>query len=399
MARVLVTESYISDIASAIRSKNGQSASYTPSQMASAIGSIISAGALSIISKSIILNGTYSAEGDNADAFSSVVVDVPNTYTAGDEGKVVVSGALSAQGVMSAVSNSVYDTTMFSQVVVDVAGGGDSGIDPIAITGSTGSFYDNTLLSIRSCAFISHSGITGVEMTQLKGVPIMAFESCSNLVDVKFPECLIVSDYAFRNCTKLQTGSLPKCSYIGINAFLNCISITDIFIPNITSLGIGAFRGCGIKEFINSQITILNGAFSSCVKLSTVSLAECSEVGSYAFSGCAVLSSVSLPKCEIVKGSAFAYCRILQTLSLPMCKSIDVRAFYFCDKLESLYLLSTTVCSLVGGTAVFGNTPLSNSNYLGHYGSIFVPSDLVDTYKASQYWSQYSDRITAYVEE
>lgn len=76
MAKVLVTESYIRDIASAIRAKNGRSASYTPSQMAAAIGSIQSAGALSIISYTFSSNGSYSASSFDADAFSSVVVAV-----------------------------------------------------------------------------------------------------------------------------------------------------------------------------------------------------------------------------------------------------------------------------------------------------------------------------------
>lgn len=76
MARVLVTESYISDMARAIRGKNGQSASYTPSQMAGAIGSIVSAGSLSIISYTFSSNGSFSASSFSADAFSSVVVDV-----------------------------------------------------------------------------------------------------------------------------------------------------------------------------------------------------------------------------------------------------------------------------------------------------------------------------------
>lgn len=76
MAQVLVTESYLSGIASAIRSKNGMSINYAPSQMESAIRAIESAGDMSIISKTFSSNGTYSASTYNADAFSNVVVDV-----------------------------------------------------------------------------------------------------------------------------------------------------------------------------------------------------------------------------------------------------------------------------------------------------------------------------------
>lgn len=127
MAQGLITESYLSDIASAIRSKNGQSMSYTPSQMASAIQSIVSAGELTIISKVINENGVYPPSSDNADAFSGVVVNVPNTYNISDEGKVVASGSLSEQGTLSITSNSVYDTTLFSQVSVAIP-------DPVLIS-------------------------------------------------------------------------------------------------------------------------------------------------------------------------------------------------------------------------------------------------------------------------
>lgn len=124
MAQVLVTESYLSGIASAIRYKNGQSVTYKPSQMESAIRAIASAGDLSIISKSITSNGSYSPSGDGADAFSDVIVDVPNSFSASDEGKVVSSGSLVAQSSMSILSNGTYDTTLNDEVVVSVPTGG-----------------------------------------------------------------------------------------------------------------------------------------------------------------------------------------------------------------------------------------------------------------------------------
>ena len=43
MAQVLVTESYLDDIADAIRDKNGTENTYTPAQMAQAIEDIVTA--------------------------------------------------------------------------------------------------------------------------------------------------------------------------------------------------------------------------------------------------------------------------------------------------------------------------------------------------------------------
>lgn len=73
--------------------------------------------------KSITANGDYSAEYDSLDGYSSVSVDVPNSYAASDEGKVVSSGALVSQTSLSVTENGTYDTTTKDEVVVNVAGG------------------------------------------------------------------------------------------------------------------------------------------------------------------------------------------------------------------------------------------------------------------------------------
>ena len=50
-----------------------------------------------LIEKSITANGDYYASAESADGYSAVSVAVPNTYSAGDEGKVVSNGALVTQ--------------------------------------------------------------------------------------------------------------------------------------------------------------------------------------------------------------------------------------------------------------------------------------------------------------
>ena len=95
-------------------------------QTASTIDSIElgGGGSATLIEKSISANGVYNASSDSADGYSKVTVDVPNTYTAGDEGKVVSSGALVAQTAHATITiNGSYDTTLNNSVEVDVAGG------------------------------------------------------------------------------------------------------------------------------------------------------------------------------------------------------------------------------------------------------------------------------------
>ena len=79
-----------------------------------------------LIEKSITANGTYTAINDEADGYSSVAVNVLNTYTQADEGKVVSNGALVAQGSDIVTQNGTVDTTLISELVVNVEGGGGS---------------------------------------------------------------------------------------------------------------------------------------------------------------------------------------------------------------------------------------------------------------------------------
>lgn len=121
MAKVIVTETYLENIGDAIRSKLGGSDTYKPSEMAGAISQIHGDPVLEALSVSA--NGTYNPSSGK-DGFSQAIVDVPNTYAAGDEGKVVSNGALVAQTSDTVTANDTYDTTLINQLTVNVSGGG-----------------------------------------------------------------------------------------------------------------------------------------------------------------------------------------------------------------------------------------------------------------------------------
>ena len=78
-----------------------------------------------LVSKSITENGIYDPADDNADGYSSVSVDVPNTYTASDEGKVVSNGELVSQTSSSVTQNGTVDTTLISSLDVNVSASGN----------------------------------------------------------------------------------------------------------------------------------------------------------------------------------------------------------------------------------------------------------------------------------
>ncbi len=181
MSYVITDEQNYTDIADAIRAKLGGSDTYTPSQMATAIGTIsgggstlgtksitangtyaaaddsldgysevtvaVGGGSSTLVTKNISANGTYNASSDNADGYSQVTVNVPNSYEAADEGKVVDNGALVAQTSVTVTANGTYDTTTNDSVTVNVSGGGgvSSGTTPPeASQGSDGDYYEWT---------------------------------------------------------------------------------------------------------------------------------------------------------------------------------------------------------------------------------------------------------------
>ena len=123
MAEGRIKSTELSAIAAAIRSKNGESTIYKPGEMAQAILDIPTGSSAVIESKNITANGTYTAP-TGVDGYNPVTVNVPNSYAAGDEGKVVSNGALVAQTGRTITANGTYDTTTNNSVVVDVEGGG-----------------------------------------------------------------------------------------------------------------------------------------------------------------------------------------------------------------------------------------------------------------------------------
>lgn len=66
-------------------------------------------------------------------ASASVTANVPNSYSAGDEGKVVSSGALVSQTSDTVTANDTYDTTLINSLTVNVSGGGGVDLSPAAL--------------------------------------------------------------------------------------------------------------------------------------------------------------------------------------------------------------------------------------------------------------------------
>lgn len=85
--------------------------------------------------------------------------------------------------------------------------------------------------------------------------------------------------------------------------------------------------------------------------------------------------------------AALSYCQSLTTVDLPNVTSIGTTAFVGCSALTTVILRSETVCTAVNAN-ILNNTPIKSGT-----GYVYVPDDLVDSYKAATNWSTYANQI------
>lgn len=127
MANVFVNETYLSDIADAIREKLNTEATYKPSQMADAIDSISGGGITPTGEIEITSNGTY-----DVTQYASADVAVPTGGT-----PVINSLSVTENGTYTAPTG----VDGYSPVTVNVSGGGGSGyfelLDEITVSEDT----------------------------------------------------------------------------------------------------------------------------------------------------------------------------------------------------------------------------------------------------------------------
>lgn len=181
-------------------------------------------------------------------------------------------------------------------------------------------------------------------------------------------KAMYVRDYAFYQHQNLTTADFSSATNIGDYSFYKCLSLAFVNASSTTNIGVFAFKGC-------SSLTSANYPLAT-------------TVGQGAFDECSILTSVNLPLVTAIEPLTFRKCDSLATVNLPVVTSIGTQAFYS-SGVTSLTLRSDTICTLENADA-FYFTPIEEGT-----GYIYVPSNLVDSYKAADGWSTYANQIMA----
>ena len=333
----------------------------------------------------------------NTIGYNEINVDVPNTYTVEDEGKVVNNATLVAQTAMPTeiTANDTYDTTLYNSIVVNVPAGGSTG------TKNDVTFYDydGTIVTSYSKdefanltalpANPTHEGLTS-QGWNWSLADAKAYVADNNKLDIG--QMYVTSDGKTRLYITLTEGRISpilqlylndnseldidwgdgsthstftstsadyvneRHNYATAGDYVIAITVTTgSFVLQSSSTNVSSILWNGnnianspdraynnsIKKIeIGSGITTINYyAFSNCYSLTSITIPDgVTSIGDSAFTNCRSLTSITIPdEVTSIGTQAFQYCYSLSSITIPdTVTSISNYTFYSCSSLSSI---------------------------------------------------------------
>ena len=328
---------------------------------------VTSGGGSTLITKNISANGTYNASSDSADGYSSVTVavpasavdsgtknitangngqdvigyaavnvNVPNTYSAGDEGKVVSSGALVSQtahaDVTPTASDQTIDTTTNNSIKVKgdadlVAGNIKKDVEIFGVTGS----YEG--------------GGGGLSL-----VDVLQGEEPSGSVSFKATENLAARAVSGRK------------------------NITDLTIDFSDGYNIRAYRAISENIALQRVVLLYNDTTEHQLSLYDYGISDNSALTSIIIRG----------KFYYTEQSGFRNNTNLELVDLETSRdgaaAFGNNCFYNESKLKTVILRKSTVVPI--NASSFTGSGLASSG-----ATVYVPSSLITSYQSASNWS------------
>ena len=207
-----------------------------------------------------------------------------------------------------------------------------------------------TNLDLLTAKIISRTADGVIRNEHVTSVGTYTFEN-TKISFIDFPNAIKIGSYAFKSCNMLTDVMLEKAEYLDTRAFYGCSELTNIVAENVSNFG--------------------NEVFSGCKKLRKYKNKKSTSIQSETFRGCDSIEIVDFYKLSFISGSAFSGCYTIRSLVIRN---------------------TSTISSIASNSKIENNTNIT----------VYVPDELVDSYKVATNWSVIADRIrplSEYVEE
>ena len=198
MANVLVEETSLSNIASAIRVKNGSTAVYKPGEMAAAITNLPTGGGSS----------------DNEDGLlEDTLVNYENTTATKIRKEFFMNSTKLATATFTNVS--VVDAAAFSNC---------SALTQVSLPNA---------VTINPSCFYGSKKLLTADLSNTKYLSNRAFSGCTSLTSINLPRVEILNMSVFFDCSNLAKADLGSCkefSQLGSSQFSHCNKLTTLIL-------------------------------------------------------------------------------------------------------------------------------------------------------------------------
>ena len=179
-----------------------------------------------------------------------------------------------------------------------------------------------------------------------------------------------------------------RVTSIGYGTFYNDTKLTGVDFPNVTTIQNYAFSGTSNMTTMNfPKLKTANGSAFNGTGVENIYLPELTTMATYTFANTSKVKTVNLPKLGIVQSNGFKSNTGVTSVDLGACTSIYATGFDSCSSLVKLIIRTSSVCTL-RATSGLTNTPIASGT-----GYVYVPDNLVDSYKSASNWSTYASQI------
>lgn len=178
-----------------------------------------------------------------------------------------------------------------------------------------------------------------------------------------------------------------RVTKVGQSGFRGCASLISVDLPNVVTVEDGGFYNCKLLKSVNlPKVTSIGDNGFNSTGLESISLPSCTTLGSSSFFATQQLVLAILPLVTSISGFCFNYSSV-QKIDTSSLTSIKNSAFYNTKQLDTLILRNSSVCALENVNA-FQDTKIAAGA-----GYIYVPDNLVDSYKTATNWVTFANQI------